>query len=213
MKEAVIYMIRTDTVRKTCWNQLAERMPQRTERAMRYRFEKDRLLCLGAGLLMTEALGIRDEREIRYGENGKPYVPGLPAFNISHSGRWCILARREAGDIGADIEEINARHIDLAPRVYTAAETVWMEEDPVNRFFRLWTWKESVMKATGMGMSLEPQSFEVLPFTEGKPARVLGRDWYARQEKTENGFLSICADEPIGQVRRVELDEAYFEEA
>ena len=76
MKELLIYMIRTETVRKTDCAFLAECMPRRFEKAMRYRFEQDRLLCLGAGLLMTE-FGIRNEKEISYGRFGRPYVPGM----------------------------------------------------------------------------------------------------------------------------------------
>ena len=206
MKEALIYTIRTEAVRKADCSLLAERMPKRVEKAMRYRFERDRLLCLGAGLLMTEALGIRDERELRYGAYGKPYAPGYPAFSISHSGTCCILACGEAPDIGADIEEICEAHAGVAPAVYTEAEQAWMKEDPVIRFFRLWTWKESVMKAAGLGMSLAPRSFEALPFAEGKPVRVLGRSWYARETELDNCRISVCADEPIGGLRLVGLD-------
>ena len=36
-------------------------MPERMKRAVRYRFEKDRLLCIGGGLLMRHVVGIRDE--------------------------------------------------------------------------------------------------------------------------------------------------------
>ena len=204
MREAVIYLIRTETVRKTDCSLLAERMPLRFEKARRYYFERDRLLCLGAGILMAEALGLRDEQEIRYSANGKPYLPGGPAFNLSHSGTACILARGEGKEIGADIEEINEKHIDLAPEVYTGSELEWMREEPVKRFFRLWTWKESVMKATGLGMSLAPRSFEVLPFAEGKPVRILGREWYAKEDFLEDSAVSVCAEEPIERLRWIE---------
>jgi len=205
MKETAIYLIRTDTVRNTDCTLLADRMPVRMEKAMRFRFERDRLLCLGAGLLMMEAMGIQNEQEILYGAYGKPYVPGLRAFNISHSGSCCILACGDVQNIGVDIEVIKEKHIDLAPKVFTGEEVTWMNEDPINRFFHLWTWKESVMKAAGMGLRLAPRSFEVLPFTEGKPARILDQNWYAQKEKTDNSCISICADEPIGQPRLIEL--------
>ena len=204
MTEISIYAIRTDTVRQLDPAALEKAMPERAARARRYRFEKDRLLCLGAGFLLLEGLGIRNEAELRYGENGKPYAPGYPVFNLSHSGAWCVLAKGAGnGSIGVDIEEINEKHIDVAPEVYTPAELAWMEADPVNRFFRLWTWKESVMKATGLGMSLEPRSFEVLPFTEGKEIRILDRQWYAQGGEWEGCMFSVCSDSPIGQVRRM----------
>ena len=203
MMEVSVYAIRTDTVRQLDLSALGKAMPERAARARRYRFEKDRLLCLGAGFLLLEGLGIRNEAELRYGGNGKPYAPGYPAFNLSHSGAWCVLAKGgEDGRIGIDIEEINGKHIDVAPQVYTGDELAWMQADPVKRFFRLWTWKESVMKATGLGMSLEPRTFEVLPFAEGKEIRILGRHWYAQGGEWDNCMFSVCSDSPVGQIRR-----------
>lgn len=206
MKELLIYMIRTETVRKTDCAFLAECMPRRFEKAMRYRFEQDRLLCLGAGLLMTE-FGIRDEKEISYGRFGRLYVPGMQEFSISHSGSICILACGDAAHIGADIEEINEQHTEIAKAVFTEEELAWMKGDPVERFFRLWTWKECVMKATGMGINLPPESFEVLPFTRGLPARIRGRLWYPWGEKLGQSCISVCADEPFGRVRLAEIGE------
>ncbi len=205
MNEAEIYTIRINTVRKADLTRLAERMPLRVQKSERFRFERDRLLCLGAGLLLLEVMKIPDERDILYTQYGKPYIPGFPAFSISHSGSCCILACGDAQNIGADIEEIDETKIDVAPSVYTDAELAWMKKDPVERFFRLWTWKESVMKATGLGMSLTPQSFEVLPFLEGAPVRLFGKAWYALGEYTDGSCISVCADEPLQRLRRTEL--------
>lgn len=205
MNEAFIYTIRTETVRKADRSRLAELMPLRVQKSERFRFERDRLLCLGVGLLLLEVMKISDERDILYTQYEKPYIPGGPAFSISHSGSCCILACGEASTIGADIEEIDETKIDVAPAVYTGAELAWMKQDPVERFFRLWTWKESVMKATGLGMNLAPQSFEVLPFTEGEPIRLFGKAWYALGENTDGSCISVCADEPIRHLRRTEL--------
>ena len=102
-----VYAIRTDTVRKWDLSRLEQRMPERMRKANRFRFEKDRLLCLGAGILLHEALGISDEALIRYRKNGKPFAPGYPAFNLSHSGQWCLLAANGiCRQIGVDVEEI-----------------------------------------------------------------------------------------------------------
>ena len=205
MTETAIYTIRTEDVRRLDPGRLEAAMPERAAKAGRFRFEKDRLLCLGAGFLMMEALGIRNEAEIQYGEYGKPFAPGYPAFSLSHSGERCILATGTMGTVGVDLEEINEKHIDIAPEVYTEVELAWMAEDPLRRFFRLWTWKESVMKATGQGMQLEPRSFEVLPFAEGNPVRLRGREWYACGGEFERYSFSVCADEPISRIRWTEI--------
>ncbi len=76
-----------------------------------------------------------------------------------------------------------------------------MQKDPLERFFRLWTLKESVMKATGLGMNLPPGSFEVLPLAEGKPATILGRCWYAWEGQADPCRISVCTEEPFEKVR------------
>ncbi|MBR4577352.1 MAG: hypothetical protein IKO25_09120, partial [Clostridia bacterium] len=90
MKDMTVWAIRTENVRRLDISGLEALMPQRMEKAKRFRFEKDRLLCIGAGYLMIQALGIRNESVLRYGANGKPFAPGYSAFSLSHSGQWCV---------------------------------------------------------------------------------------------------------------------------
>lgn len=205
MEDMTVWAIRTENVRRLDLSGLEALMPQRMEKAKRFRFEKDRLLCIGAGYLMIQALGIRNESVLRYGANGKPFAPGYSAFSLSHSGQWCVLACGPQKNIGVDIEQMQENCMDVAPAVYTQRELAWMAADPVNRFFRLWTWKESVMKATGMGMSLAPQTFEVLPFSKGHPVFLQDRAWYARGGDLDGYSYSVCSDEPIGQLRWTEI--------
>ena len=75
-----------------------------------------------------------------------------------------------------------------------------MRGDPLNRFFQLWTWKESVMKAAGLGMNLVPRTFEVLPFVRGQSVQAAGGTWYAFGGTWGNCRFSVCADEPVGRV-------------
>ncbi len=77
MSETIpVYAIHIDTVRRTNWTPLQQSMPARMEKARRYRFERDRLLCVGAGLLMRRVPGIHDESGLRPGRFGKPRAPG-----------------------------------------------------------------------------------------------------------------------------------------
>ena len=160
---------------------------------------------LGAGILLLECLGLKNETELRYTEYEKPYAPGFPAFNISHSGEYVILAVG-GNTIGADIEQIAPANTVVAPSVCTARELSWMSEEPLQRFFRLWVWKESVMKATGLGMNLDPASFDVMPFAAGESVVVDGRKWYARELALGCCRIAVCSDKPIGDVRLVSYE-------
>ena len=158
----------------------------------------------GGGLLMRHVVGIRDGSELRQGQYGKPFAPGYPAFNISHSGGWCILSKGDC-EIGADIEKTDENNLTAAPIVYTPRELAWMKEDPLDRFYQLWTWKESLIKALGTGMSLEPKTFEVLPFIEDRPLRMYGQSWYASSDSIAGYRFSVCASAPIGSLKWIEL--------
>jgi 4'-phosphopantetheinyl transferase len=91
---------------------------------------------------------------------GKPSLSGGHLhFNLSHSGR-CVVIGVCAGDaIGVDVEEIRAfaEYQELARRYFAPHELAWMrgaqEDQPLERFYRLWTIKEALLKATGVGVS------------------------------------------------------------
>ena len=191
-----VYALHTESVRQADLTIPEQRMPERMKRAALFRFERDRLLCIGAGLLMLQVLGIPDESVLACGPYGKPAAPGYPGFSLSHSGNWVILA---AGPdpVGADLEKRDETHLQVAGRVFTPREREWMSEDPVRRFFQLWTWKESVMKAAGLGLNLDPASFDVMPFARNEPIRLDGRSWYAGSGQLEEYTFSVCAACPV----------------
>ena len=200
----VIYAINADTVRRTDQAPLRAAMPKRMAKAQRFRFEKDRLLCIGAGILMREIVGIRDESELREDSFGKLSAPGYPEFNLSHSGEWCVLAMAR-DEIGIDIERTDPAHLSVAPRVFTDAELSWMNESPAERFCQLWTWKESAIKAVGAGLSIDMRSFEALPFIHGGPICLEGRSLYAGTYAPSGYRCSVCVSHPVTCVEWVEL--------
>lgn len=134
---------------------------KRQERALSYKFEKDRLRCLAAGYLLSSCLFI-DEDRLMYGENNKPLSPlGCAFFNLSHAGDYVVLAAAK-NEVGVDIEPVERCDIDVAKRCFTSMEYAWLISQNTNEaFFKLWTAKESIMKATGKGFSLAPEHFEV----------------------------------------------------
>ena len=194
-----LHAIRTGSVRGLNPDELKRKMPERMKKAERYLHEKDRLLCLGGGLLMINVLGLRDEKELRFGAYQKPAIPGGLEFNLSHSGEWCLLAVSGDSPVGVDIEEPKESSLQVAGSVYTEAELHWMEEAPLERFHRLWTWKESVMKALGLGLGLDPKCFDVTPFIRGEGIRIRGGSWYAFAGTLEGSPFSVCTEHPAGR--------------
>ena len=134
--------------------------PERREKTLRLRKGVDRLSSLAAGLLLRRYLGL-SEPLVR-APSGKPENPGGLPFSLSHGGNLAVLAVSSRA-VGVDSEPLG-RRIDPAfyPRVLTPEEIEWLRSTRDARFAVLWTRKESVMKACGLGLTLPPAAFSVL---------------------------------------------------
>ena len=120
----------------------------------------DRLNCKNSDLAFESA------------EHGKPFavVKGAPAriqFNMSDSGRHGLIAIVADGRIGIDVEERStARDLEgLSETVFGPDEQACVGSvkgaQQVERFYRLWTMKEALVKALGTGLYLDVSSFQV----------------------------------------------------
>ncbi len=110
---------------------------------------------------------------------GKPFalVGGLPArvsFSVSHSGEHGLIATTPEGRIGVDVEERSARR-DMEgdiPLLFAPGEQTELAAAggarKVELFYSLWTMKEALLKAAGLGLALDTTSFEIpLPMCRG----------------------------------------------
>jgi len=154
-----------DACFQECYSQLSA---YRRAKIDRYRFIKDKRLSLGAGMLMDRGLreyGLK-EADVTIGQqkNGKPYLPEHPHihFNLSHSENM-VLAVFAGAEVGCDIEYTKEADLKLAKRFFCPEEYEFLAslegEERNSAFYRLWTLKESFLKATGMGMELPLNSF------------------------------------------------------
>ena len=192
------------------------------DRIGRFHKPDDRMWFATRRLLLRKILGEQldipgDELEFEHGPWGKPRLkpPTTPRldFNTSHSGRWFALAWSFEASVGIDIEA--RRHLpdgsSLALRWLTRLE----HEQAINAghdldgdgFLRLWCRKEAVMKAAGLGLSLDPTSFSIptdlllkkpsmvsidpLPSSEFHLLDVTRPDW------PQDVFMTACAMEPF----------------
>lgn len=105
---------------------------------------------------------------IRFGENTyhKPYVQSHSnfEFNLSHSGEWVACAIDHHA-VGIDIEQMIDINMDIAKRFFTPREYEnLIQRDPSEQrtyFYKLWTLKESYIKAVGKGLHIPLDSFSV----------------------------------------------------
>lgn len=167
---------------------------ERRARTERYHKPENRAESLAAGLLLRHALGDAAEA-LQRNPQGKPCLPGGPCFNLSHSGEYAILGVSRQ-PLGVDIERIRAYDERAARRCFTGPELDWLREEGGEKpFFRLWTAKESVMKATGLGFSMAPGGFSVLPAEDG-PHEIEGRCWYLRWGSLPGHVICTASAEP-----------------
>lgn len=142
----------------------------RRAKADKFLFEKDKRLSVAAGALLQHALQMENVRKpsIEIAPNGKPYIAGMESlyFNLSHSEEMvmCAIAEKE---LGCDVEKRTSLDHALAKFVMTEYELEMIygfesDEKQQEMFFRFWTLKESYMKATGLGIRLEPKSFSMV---------------------------------------------------
>lgn len=103
-----------------------------------------------------------------HSENGKPSLPECFGwhFNISHSGEY-ILAAISSNLVGIDVEKKRNTNLSVAKRFFHTKEYDFLisqsEEDQQDLFFRMWTLKESFVKAMGWGIANSLNLFSVIP--------------------------------------------------
>ena len=101
---------------------------------------------------------------------GKPALAGAAAalhFNLSHGGELGALVVSAERTVGIDIEPWRpmADALAVGATVFAESEMVgWAQAAPHEvdaRFLRLWTRKEALLKAIGLGLSLDPKGVAV----------------------------------------------------
>ena len=156
------------------------------QRLYRLRREEDRWSFAAAHALLRQMLSDRyggPPRSWRFGKDryGRPHLDrqmhaGLdPAFSLSHTCELAVCALADtyaASDyarklsVGVDAEArttLELREQDIAERFFAPSEVAFLRDlDPATRrraFFDLWTLKEAVTKAVGLGLSMNLAAF------------------------------------------------------
>lgn len=146
---------------------------------------------------------------------GKPFLPQFPDLHlsVSHSGEWfvCAISNQPVGiDLqehtllrGETQEQALTRYCKIARRFFHPLEADFIEADPKNRFFPVWTAKESYVKYTGQGMDEYYDAFCVLDRSvETAPQLPTETSWQAEQVSflripfADGYTFCICTPDP-----------------
>jgi 4'-phosphopantetheinyl transferase len=191
----------------------AERAQERA-----FHFADDRLRYLVTRALVRTVLSRYAEVpagdwEFSLNAYGRPAIaprhrlPGLH-FNLSHTRGLIALAIARDRTIGVDVENLVERQpsIGIADHFFSPLEVAALAALPQQqrgeRFFEYWTFKESYIKARGMGLSLpldkfsfhfpsdRTVSFTADPHVDDDPAR-----WgFSQCRPAPHYLLALCAE-------------------
>jgi 4'-phosphopantetheinyl transferase len=180
----------------------------------RYQRWEDRQATLFGRLLLLRALrttchdtGMQKFQSLDATEHGKPFIPGGPEFNISHSEDMVVLAVTRSGAVGIDIEKIRPVPIEDFSRYVPEAADLREKYDAdhvKSLFFDCWTQKEAVLKGYGTGL-LAP--LEEVAVKDGT-ALFSGTTWFIKKPFIDEGYCChVATDRPPGHiaVERVDL--------
>jgi 4'-phosphopantetheinyl transferase len=93
--------------------------------------------------------------------SGRPIVQSascdhVPSISLSHSGGWVAVAASDAGAIGIDIE-VHRPHRNfnaIAAAAFGPEEQWLVSAGGAAGFYRIWTLKEAMAKASGEGIAM-----------------------------------------------------------
>ena len=105
-----------------------------------------------------------------YGPYGKPYLTGLEAawkFNVAHSDHIALIAISRCVEVGIDVE-IDRPLTDLSALIdliFSKEERntclAMSQQEQQTEFYRVWTYKEALIKASGEGLQVNLQELEI----------------------------------------------------
>lgn len=173
MTEIEIYALKIEALESDLFNKLLTCInAEKRMRIKKYRRMKDKYEALLSELLIRYII-IKKLNICNYsikfnkGEFGKPFLENISDFyfNISHSVEWIICAI-DMENIGVDIEKIrNIKYKEVAQNFFSEGEYRFIfsngEKEEQNNFFRVWTLKESYIKACGKGFAIPLKDFGI----------------------------------------------------
>ncbi|MGI4804011.1 MAG: 4'-phosphopantetheinyl transferase family protein [Janthinobacterium lividum] len=123
-------------------------------------------------------------------------------FNVSHSGDWILIAL-STNPIGVDLEQINASftYQNLLDFSFSLKEKSYIQTSkvPVESFYKLWTRKEALLKATGKGLIDELASIPSLDGSHQNPSQLINstESWQITSFSIDENHIGSAAFMPV----------------
>ena len=157
---------------------------EQKEKVLRFKNEKDQLRCLLSSFFVNQL----SNEELQKSETGKPFYPNGPFFNISHSGKYVVMAIANQ-EVGVDIEEDIEKNMDLLLKIFNEAEVKMIKEHA--DFYYLWCAKESLIKCMGSSIS-KIKEIPSLPLNGLKTFK--GKDYQSQTFIYDKHIISITKE-------------------
>lgn len=172
--EIHIYWTNTSIYKKNIFHVASTLSNTEIEIAGKYKFKRDKERYLISRYLLKKILsGYTDIPAnniiIKNSFYGKPEIENelKIKFNLSHSGDKIVFAFTLNNEIGIDIEKIefSVNHMEIAENYFSEDEIFLLKkqkEDIVNNFYYIWTRKEALLKAIGVGLLPDLKKISVI---------------------------------------------------
>lgn len=178
MNTTEIYKLNIDTISRSDLGAAYFLMSdERKTRCDSYLREDDKRLCIAADMLLRNVLSKKLGKsgkllEFAVTESGKPYLKNEEYFfSVSHSDKYVAVAINKTDEVGIDIEKLRPVKAAAAKHIFTPSEIRFVFNDglipdgiiddtkTLERFFKVWTYKEAYVKMTGEGIGNNIKDF------------------------------------------------------
>jgi len=165
------------------------------ERALKFRFEKDRNCAIIArGVLrnlLSNYTGLKPENiHFEFGSNGKPAIcQHTPIqFNVSHSTDAIVFGFTKSYILGIDVEctedDLDVENVAKSFFSETEVHSLLKLDQAYHKqaFYNCWTRKEAFIKAEGSGLSFPLKEFSV-SLASSAEAELLETRWNKKEKE------------------------------
>lgn len=177
-------------------------------KTLSYRRWQNQHACLLGKLLLKELLvyfGYGEECLNHLYENqyGKPVIDDKIDFNISHSGNVVVCAISNHCKIGIDVEKKRDFNMD-SPELFLRKDEIKALKKSLftSDFYNLWTQKESLVKAKGVGLDFDIRKIYIENGKGFLNNNQQGEVWYFVPIAIHEDYIATLCCEKAGLVMK-----------